>query len=400
MKVDHVSFSGWGGAGSVAKSLHESQSRLGVDSLLHTVIEKDLRRDPLSRPGLTTRATLDKYLVTKRDVPTLTSYFRSTAAYFDTSQIREDSVPHFHWMEGVMTPEQISAVVSKSGRGVWTLHDMAPLSGFCHQALSCDGFKTNCANCPQAQSLFRKSISSSLSSKRATLMKVSELLKVSAPSRWLANKARQSAVFSEFEINVIFNPINIAFFLSYVKGKSRHSLGLSERDFVATIVASDLNDPNKRVLEATRVFLEATDKNNIAGRLLLVGNGVDSFPLKDRKIVFTGKLSPQELPSVINCADIIISSSVVESAGLTIAEAAALGVPSLVLGNGAVEEMLIPNQTGYLVSDFRQLGNKLADLMNDSESLGKVAASAKEFSRSRFHPDDIARKYMDLYQAI
>ncbi len=397
VKVDHISFSSWGGAGSVAATLTAAQRELGIDAVFHSLTDSDLRRKPLANPELTARAVIDKYLVTNREVPTLTSLYRRKTSKFDTSSLRAGAIPHFHWMEGLLTHERLAKLVESDGFGVWTLHDMAPLTGLCHYALECTGFRDNCERCPQAKKVFHSRVAVELSEKRFSLSKVRDRLKITAPSNWSAQKARQSAVFSDFDIRVIPNPVNPRFFSAISQKESREALGLRPNEFVATVVAADLNAPNKQVLSAAQIFLKALDATGVEGKLLLLGNGHKSFPLRDDRFIFAGKKSAYDMSLLLPSANLLISTSIVESAGLTVPEAAALGVPALALGGSAIDEMLIPKKTGYLAATIEEMSAQLIELVTAPQHLASLGAEAKLFSTATFHPASVAKQFQLLY---
>ena len=88
MEVDHITFSSSGGAGIVSNSLNDALVKLGVDSKLRTLVDSDLRHEPLAFPWLTLRAGIDEFIVKSNSQPTQISLFRSRKSLFDQLPVR------------------------------------------------------------------------------------------------------------------------------------------------------------------------------------------------------------------------------------------------------------------------------------------------------------------------
>lgn len=400
MQIDHVSFSASGGAGKVALALQEAQVRQGHDALLHTLIEKDLKRQPFRFPSLTVRAAIDEFMVSSHSETTSISFARSKTAKLRSDHVRSESIINFHWIEGVVKPEQIKEYLKLGRKVVWTLHDMAPITSVCHHSHSCEGFKDNCNGCPQVRLPFRSAVRNNLSIK-AMPVTFPNLVAV-APTRWLAKKASESSVFARQRILTIPNPIDECFFKVRSEAGVKNFNKLNSKfEFTVVAVAADLSNPAKGISAIIEVFvhLRKTELSFKLARLLVVGNGGQKFHSPADNIYWVGELCSQGISDTADEGDVLVSMSHAESAGLTIREFGARGVPSIVLDRGGAQEMLLQNRTGNLISSPQDLAKLLLRYRLNPElatNLGKAAAIlALENS-----PDYVAKQYLATYSSL
>ena len=130
-----------------------------------------------------------------------------------------------------------------------------------------------------------------------------------------------------------------------------------------------------------QLFLDAVHNLNASG--ILIGDG-DWRPLdieKYKSVEFTGWLSHEDLMTKISCAKALIFPSLLyETQGLTVLEAASLGVPAIVPDTCAARDMIIDGETGLIFKggDLQDLQLKMMILMNDTEYLIKLGENAYE----------------------
>jgi len=328
--IAHISFSGAGGAGTVAQILSEEQTRQGSHSRVHSVISSDLRKAPLAAPLHTLAAGTDEYVLKARQFFAPISVLRDSIPGISSAKIQDADVIHLHGINGALNLNQILKSAANA-RVVWTLHDMNPFTGACHYSLGCEGFTSYCSQCPAVKGLFRNSVEARLRLKLRALSIMQEL-SVIAPSQWLAEQAAKSTVFREHPIAVIPNPIASVFCDRNWPDTPKES----GNSFQAIVVAKNLSDPVKRVGLAVRAFTQLA-RGNPDARLLLVGAGGHEF--RGEGIVLTGSLTPAELATEFSRSEVLIVPSRAENAPLVIPEAAARGCTPLVADAGGMKAM-------------------------------------------------------------
>ena len=389
--ITHVSFSRAGGAGSVARILSDEQRRRGQDSQLISIITSDLRKSPLSAPLHTMTAGIDEYIVKAADFSSPISVLRDQVNGLRISDIAGVDIIHLHGINGAMRLEDLHSV-PKHTRVVWTLHDMNPFTGACHYSLGCEGFKTSCSRCPAVKSVFYKSVSDLLTTKKEAVAKVPNLSVVS-PSRWLAEEAKHSTVFASHSISVIPNPIDPIFL-----GVNSASTETDETSSLRIIVvAKNLSDPVKQVDTAVRAFHSAfPHKGN--NTLTLVGSGGKEF--EGEGVTLTGPLAKSDLAQAFAQSDVLIVPSKGENAPLVIGEAAASGCLPLVASVGGMGEMVSALQHGSVFE-------RTEELIHHLTALRQVSVVSKRQSRAEirsqaallYSPSAAATEYDKVYSS-
>ena len=389
--IAHVSFSSAGGAGSVARILSEEQRRRGQDSQIISITTSDLRKSPLSAPLHTMAAGIDEYIVKAADFSSPISVVRDQVSGLRTRDIAGVDIIHLHGINGAMSLEDLHSV-PKHTRVVWTLHDMNPFTGACHYSLGCEGFKSSCSGCPAVKSVFYKSVSDLLTTKKEAVAKVPNLSVVS-PSRWLAEEAKHSAVFASHSISVIPNPIDPIFL-----GENSASTKTDETSSLRIIVvAKNLSDPVKQVDAAVRAFHSAfPHKGNTT--LTLVGSGGKEF--EGEGVALTGPLAKSDLAQALAQSDVLIVPSKGENAPLVIGEAAASGCLPLVASVGGMGEMVSALQHGSVFENTEELVHHLTALRQVSVATKRqLRAAIQRNAVFLYSPSAAATEYDKVYSS-
>jgi len=397
VQIDHITFSKTGGAGIVAQIIAEAQIELGHDVRLLTLVDSDLRTDPLAKPSLTLSAALDEWLISAHRESTLFSPLRGNLEGLGAGKIRPDSVIHLHWMPGVMNHQSVQLLLEAGRKVVWTLHDMNPFTGGCHHSHSCEQFTKDCSNCPQAKVPFRGLVKVNL--QRRTFERLYPKFRVVSPAKWMSDQAVKSTVFRGQESVTIANPVGGSFFGDTHRSIARKNLGVPADAFVATVVAKDLSDPNKNLMLVLQALEESSLRTNRRVTLLLIGKNGASYSSKHVDIKWVGELERNQMSRTANAADVFLSGSIAETAQTTILEGAAMGVPSVALANGGSSASIENGRTGIICQDFESLVSSITYLIDNPEKLSELGAFAREKSQN-YRPEIIAAKYIELYESM
>lgn len=397
MQIDHITFSKTGGAGIVAETIAKAQRALGHDVNVQTVVDSDLRSEPLKKPILTMAAALDEWALSSHREKTLFSPLRGNLESLDYSQIRPDSIIHLHWMPGVVNHQRVRALLGSGRKVVWTLHDMNPFTGGCHHSHDCEQFTNGCSSCPQARKAFRRIVSINL--QRRTLERKYPNLRVVSPTTWMLDQASRSTVFSNQHNLVIANPIDDAFFGQTGRLTARDHLGTAADTFLGAVVAKDLSDANKNLDLVIRAFEEAAVRTSRRLALILIGKNGASYSSKLVDIKWLGEMTSKMISETACAADVFLSGSLAESAGMTIIEGAAMGIPSVALANGGTSSLIENEKTGLLCPDPDSLVAGVLQLIESSERLSELGVSAKEYAENH-RAEKVATRYIELYSSM
>lgn len=399
MEILHVSFSRSGGAGRVAAVLHKTQNSMNLHASIITVLDKDLRREPLKHPKTTVLALLDVLVVANKSHDSLLSLCRSVGGMLVLDSRAAHSVIHLHWVEGALDRGDIHNLLEKNFPIVWTLHDMAPFTGACHHSHECRQYEESCTNCPQARKAFRKKVSLNL--ERKVLRKTYDNLVLVAPTTWLANRAKSSRVFKNQDVFVIPNPIDRVFFSPYSYPESQNGTGKRPgHRFDIAAVASDLSDLNKGIaILVTKFKTIQQEFPSLPMSLKLIGRGGRRFHRPDDGVLWLGELSPERLAEVADRSHALVSLSQAESAGLIVREFGARGTPTIALNRGGIGEMVRDGFSGILFEEMSQLDSKLGFAIRNQSFMEQLGIHAKVLAEEN-KPEVVAARYSKLYETL
>ena len=381
--VTHVTFSSQGGAGQVADRLVEAQKDIGYKSSILKLTETGVQSLALSNPMLFWTSVFDQFIVRKSTKNPLFGLYRSSSKNRINRYrlIETSAIAHFHWISGVIPSTNFSNWVG-SQNCVWTLHDMWPFTGGCHHALDCGKYVDSCDNCPQVKEPFKRSVSIALQSKAKEISKIKSL-RVVAPSNWIAAKARESRVFRGMKIDVIPNPVDTSVFCPSDKDEARREFQLPGSSFVIGCSAANLSDPQKNIDELVRQTKTLTEKYPDVGFVLLaIGSG--KIEAVGCEVKQTGLIENQKRMAVAyNAMDVFVSFAIAENSPLTLIEASASGVPTVCMDRGGMPEIVLHEDTGFVLSDYDEFGSCIKKLF-DPLHQNYLSQNARDQAVSRF----------------
>lgn len=128
---------------------------------------------------------------------------------------------------------------------------------------------------------------------------------------------------------------------------------------------------------------------------------IKSHDLQDN-IVFDGPLNANEIIKVaLSCVG-MIQTSYVESYSLALAEAQALGVPSIVSFAGAMPELATDTETGlfFPTGDYISCASKMTALIEDKKLALRLSVKSCELAFSRNNDESVLKKQLNIYNEI
>lgn len=388
--ISHLSFSPSGGAGEVMTRLSASQQEAGWDSRVFFPLESNLRDKPFSLPRHTAAAALDDGLMRNKKFHAPISVLR------DRLETSLDSIPstsdliHLHWINGVATIKRIRQRFPLA-RLVWTLHDMNPFTGACHQSLNCEGFITGCGACPAVKPIFHASVGHNFTRKELELN--AHDVTVVCPSNWLADQARRSPILRDKKIHVVSNPI-AQDFLDRPAKPSR----VSGTDVVASLVAGNLSDPLKGVAEV--IHAHQADKSVRSRILLRLIGARGSAWSSGENTEWLGALNQTDLKQAYADSDYVIQASRGESFGLSVIEGASQGATPIVRSGGALEEIQRTLSEGIAFSSPQDLATIFQRLATTPRPNEKRREQLRASSRKHFGSTKVLEHYDAIYAGL
>jgi glycosyltransferase involved in cell wall biosynthesis len=120
------------------------------------------------------------------------------------------------------------------------------------------------------------------------------------------------------------------------------------------------------------------------------------------RLVFTGRISPDEWPALLRSADLLVSTAPYEPVGVVALEAMACGILVVATGAGAERDAVIDMTTGVLMPSPRpaQLALRIRRLLASSLRLEAYGIAAADRARSRYSWERIARETLAAYGCV
>lgn len=293
------------------------------------------------------------------------------------SIVREADVIFLHWVcANTLSIEGVEQILKLGKPTFWYMHDMFPFTGGCHYALGCNGYKSDCANCPQITNPHCMDVATKqLSCKIAHWSKYKNLEFVS-PSTWEAECAKQSALCAGHKIHVAANILDTEIYKPMESMKV--DFGLDPNKKTILFGATRIGSPYKGAKYAHEC-LSMLDPNKFEG--LVIGKAdmdfISDLPIR---VVQTGFLNNDaEIAKAYNACDTFILTSIAESFGQVVAEAMACGKPCVSFPIGGAIDLIANGITGCLTStyDARELRDKIEWLFEDTNRYNVISMAAR-----------------------
>lgn len=315
---------------------------------------------------------------------------------------RTADVIHLHWVSQFLSPVSVARLQALGKPVVWTIHDQRPFTGGCHYSCGCTGFVQNCCNCPQLVSnhvpLTRAALDESLGCLRAGIVVIS-------PSRWMADCARRSALFSRARVEVIPNGVDTTIFRPG-RAAARKELGL-EPDHVYLLAGADAGAELRKGFHILREAIETCRRNErfrqamATGRIQILFFGA-SIPDPGFPVRQLGQVeSEAALARIYAGADGFLLPSIEDNLPNTMLEALCCGTPVIGFNIGGLPDVIESGINGLLAAggDTAGLALHISDFADNAELRRKLGEGCIE-SRSEYDLSAQARKHRALYAEL
>ncbi|MCA1060805.1 glycosyltransferase [Rossellomorea aquimaris] len=165
------------------------------------------------------------------------------------------------------------------------------------------------------------------------------------------------------------------------------------------------------LLRGYKLFLDKlgeVDKSEI--NLSLAGEGVYMEEYKklaislgiDTSVQFLGQIHHGDIPEFITSMDVMVISSLIESFGVSAVEAQACGVPVVATNVGGLPDVVIDDQTGYIVpsKNPEAIAEKLFHLYSDASRRKRLGENGRKHVITHYDWQENSKRMSDLYNEI
>ena len=412
LKVVHLnSYENNGGAGRAASRLVGALQREGLDASLwvNYSFEAQASQYNFSKALLpkffTAVQIIIERILTKSRIKSVKTPFSIPFFGKDISRhpaLKEADIIHLHWINhAFLRPKDLAKLQKLNKPIVWTFHDSNAFTGGCHVRYACTHFEQSCGNCPIVKQPGPHDLSHHIWKAKKQAY-TSLALQVIAPSQWMAQSAKRSALFAESPIHIIPNTLNTQVFSPSDKALAREKLGLPANAFlILSGFMPSANDKHKGanlLVEALGIFGQRNE-----AELVIFGNRTaGDLPDFKFKTTFLGTITEEEkLALCYAAADVFVTPSIEDNLPNTVLESLACGTPVVAFTTGGIPDMVVHQQNGYLAKDAspEELAKGLAWIKNHTDKVS-LATAARKTVLATFSESVVAQQHIKLYQSI
>ena len=228
--------------------------------------------------------------------------------------------------------------------------------------------------------------------------------------RGAVENARQTSGHARGLVSVIRNSVDLTRFSQRGKSLARRALGVEESVPLALIVANLA--PHKGQITCIRAIAELK-RRGCTVRLWVVGECRDaggSFEAQLRalcvelgvseSVKFTGFRADTEM--LFRAADFVLLPSTSEGLPLSILEAQASGAVVLAAPTAGIPEVVVENETGFLVAADDPVGyaDRIQRLTGEHSQLLRIRKSARRYVEREHDLDEFCKRVVLEYQKV
>jgi glycosyltransferase involved in cell wall biosynthesis len=312
-------------------------------------------------------------------------------------------IVNFHWViNGMIRVEDLKRINVPI---VWTIHDAWLFTGGCTYPMDCVRYRESCGACPELGSKRERDLSRWVMVRKERAWKNLDIVVVS-PSRWLAKEAASSRLFSDSDIRVIPNGLDLDIYRPHDKKTARHLLGLPEEKtiilFGAVSSTSDRRKGFSILNEAISILKEYSASKDLHVVIFGASGPSENMDLAI-PTAYLGHLEDELTMSLLySAADLFVAPSIQDNLPNTVMEAAACGTPSVAFNIGGLKDLIDHMKTGFLVEELSAIGlaKSLGQTLSEKGRLIDFGFAAREKAVKEYSCQLSAKRYNELYNEI
>lgn len=318
--------------------------------------------------------------------------------------VKEADVVILNWInQGTISLNEIAILAAMGKKIIWTMHDMWCFTGICHHAYDCDHYKRQCGNCRFLKNGGSPSdLSNSVWKAKAEIYRESPI-KFVAVSNWLKERALESSLLKNHDIDVIPNAFPVERFNPKTPTKDMWAI-LNDFKNVIVFGAARVDDPIKGVEHAVNALNILVDTHpEIAATTIAVffGNVVRDGVFDNLRFphLACGTIADPTMLLHLYCrATVVLSTSLYETLPGTLIEGQSTGAVPVTFGRGGQGDIIDHKINGYIARylDDADIAEGIVWAINSGISREALHQSVVD----RFSSEAIARRYIDLIDSL
>ena len=415
MKILHVSYSDSdGGAARAAYRIHRALVEFGMDSRMRVLHSNtgDARVTAGARRPITARLIQKfhlRWLAYARrgwhtDNPILHTFGQVGAGLVDELNASDADVLNLYWISNMLSVRDIGRLKKPL---IWRLSDMWAFCGGEHYTSDDKGARFRQGYSTNNRPTFERGPDLNRQTWEAKRrVWAHQHFTIVCPSRWLADCARQSALFSDAAVHVILNTLEMEHLWRPIpREAARVALGLPPRKKLIMMgAAGGVSDPRKGGDLLRDALAQVALRQPGEAELMIYGQSNSSsadtwpYPVHWLGVVRDDRV----LALAYSAADVMVVPSRQDNSPNTAVEAQACGTPVVAFDIGGLPDIVTHRETGWLARAFdtADLAEGVLWLLADDARHAAIAAAARAQAVERFAESVVAAQYATLYRDV
>lgn len=234
--------------------------------------------------------------------------------------------------------------------------------------------------------------------------------KIAAVTHTIVDEMISNKIAPKGKLMVIRSGFDVSKFSNYDSSNDeavRKKYGISTNDIIIGKIAR--LSKIKGHIYLLEAFAKVSEKVPNA-KLLFIGNGenkpnlekfIKSRNLKD-KVIFSGLIPPDEIPSIISVIDIVVHTSLLEGLPRVFTQSMLMSKPVISFDLDGAHEVIDDGKNGYLIEprNIDMLTNRICDLAGDLTKAKEFGNYAKENIKDDFSIEAMVENNHKLYQEL
>ena len=319
-------------------------------------------------------------------------------------EFKEADVIHLSWINhGMLSLKNIKKILVSGKPVIWTMHDFWPATGICHYAHECTHFQLACQHCPLLPNGGSDhDLSNKIWRRKKEVLKSGNIFFV-ACSKWLRDKASQSALLTGQNLTHIPNPIDTRIFTPQDKKMSRLRVGLPADKKLVLFVSQRVTDKRKGMSYFIAAIQKLVEKHpgvrQNTGIVILGGHSEEISGELPLPVFPQGYVNDEKkIVDIYNSADIYVLPSLEDNLPNTIMEAMACGVPCVGFKVGGIPEMIDHQKNGYVANykDVNDLSAGIYTILSEADQ-DRISYECRHKVELNYSQHAVAMKYIEVY---
>lgn len=218
-------------------------------------------------------------------------------------------------------------------------------------------------------------------------------------------ESRYSGLDLSNKIIVIPSGVDLDKFKPMDKCKLRKKYGLDHYSNVILFLGRLSEQKNLNLLFRSFSLVQNTLENSV---LVIVGRGELEEDLKQlvkkmalKNVVFTGEVKPEEVPELLNCADVFALTSWYEASPTVVKESLACGIPVISTNVGDVKDIIAEPLLGTVIDSYdehKYVEELIKTIKVVKQNKHKVEDLCRKFSTENFSFEQIGARFVNIYE--